>query len=132
MWQYDSRLFLKQITSQLITIVIRVEDLQVTEDGEVIAVIEGVPAGGALSDLAVLCSDETGKPAQPGTAGKLQVSWTRGTKKVKLGEEPMQLPDLQVTIFLLHSFRGLTATHLHCLCPAKSNNRSIQPTTSLW
>ena len=77
--------------------------MQISEDGEAFALIEDIPAGSMLSNLSFVCTDETGKPAEAGTSGKVQVSWTRGAKRVKLGEEATKLPDLQVALFLLQN-----------------------------
>ena len=66
-------------------------------EGERRAVIEGVEAGSQLPHLAFMCVDEVGRPAEAGLTGKVQVSWSRGTKKVRLGQEPLQLPDIQVS-----------------------------------
>ena len=66
-------------------------------EGERVAVIEGVEAGSRLPHLAFICVDEAGRPAEAGVTGKVQVSWSRGTKKVCLGQEPLKLPDIQVS-----------------------------------
>lgn len=60
--------------------------------------LEGVEAGSLLQGLAFQCLDEAGRLAEAGTAGKVQVSWSRGTKKVKLQEQPLTLPDFQVLL----------------------------------
>ena len=70
---------------------------QTKEDsGERVALVEGVEAGSVLENLAFYCADEVGRPAATGTAGKVQVSWTRGSKKVRLQDGPLALPGIQV------------------------------------
>ena len=64
------------------------------------AVLEGVEAGSLVQGLAFQCLDEAGRLAEAGTAGKVQVSWSRGTKKVKLQDQASTLPDIQVKISL--------------------------------
>ena len=59
-------------------------------------VLEGVEAGSVVTGLAFACLDEAGRPAEAGTPGKVQVSWSRGTKKVRLEDQPLPLPDIQV------------------------------------
>ena len=65
--------------------------------------IEGVEAGSLLEGLAFQCLDEAGRPAETGTPFKLQVSWSRGAKKLQLKEHPMPLPPLQAS----HSLQAL-------------------------
>jgi hypothetical protein len=62
-----------------------------------VAVIEGVEAGSVLQGLSFHCLDEIGRPAEAGTAGKVQVSWSRGSKKLQLKESPLALPDIQAS-----------------------------------
>lgn len=76
------------------------------------AVIEGVEAGSVLKDLTFQCLDEAGRPAEGGTEGKLQVSWSRGTKKVKLQETPSPLPGLQVRIQIMAPFDIYMLKHI--------------------
>ena len=64
--------------------------------GATAAVLEDVPAGSLVQGLAFQCLDEAGRLAEIGTPGKVQVSWSRGTKKVKLQDQPLALPDIQV------------------------------------
>lgn len=65
--------------------------------------LEGVKAGSLVQGLAFQCLDEAGRLAEAGTAGKVQVSWSRGTKKVKLQDQASTLPDIQVRISLRSS-----------------------------
>ena len=61
-----------------------------------VALLEGAEAGSTIMGLAFQCLDEAGRLAEIGTPGKVQVSWSRGTKKVKLQDQPLALPDIQV------------------------------------
>ena len=72
--------------------------VQVSAEGEAVALLENIAAGSNLSDLAMLAVDETGKPAEAGTAGKMQLSWTRGAKRMKLADEATPLPNLEVCL----------------------------------
>lgn len=59
------------------------------------AVLEGAQAGTVIRGLSFQCLDEAGRLAKEGTLGKVQVSWSRGTKKVKLQSQPLPLPNIQ-------------------------------------
>ncbi|KAK9800826.1 hypothetical protein WJX73_002958 [Symbiochloris irregularis] len=65
------------------------------EEGPV-ALLPASAAGCAVEGLTFLCVDGSGRPAAEGVAGKVQVSWTRGSKKTKLKQAAMPLPALQV------------------------------------
>lgn len=60
-------------------------------------VIENVPAGSVLSDLGFFCRDEAQQPVHGGTLGKVQLSWSRGSKNVVLEEGIVCLPDMPVS-----------------------------------
>ncbi|EFJ52379.1 hypothetical protein VOLCADRAFT_86759 [Volvox carteri f. nagariensis] len=68
-----------------------------TGDG-LVAVLRNVSAGSQLRGLLLTLLDEGGRPAVPGFKGKLQVSWSKGSKKVKVTEEGsrLELPPLAV------------------------------------
>lgn len=67
------------------------------------AVLEGLPAGSSLEGLSFLCLDEAGRPAAA-VKGRLQTSWSRGTKRVALKEDvPVDLPRLPVSAPPLNS-----------------------------
>ncbi|GIL94923.1 hypothetical protein Vretimale_1033 [Volvox reticuliferus] len=63
-----------------------------------VAILRNVPAGSHLNGLSLALLDEGGRPAEPGFKGKLQVSWTKGNKKVKVAEKgsQLELPPLPV------------------------------------
>ncbi|GLC56261.1 hypothetical protein PLESTB_001085700 [Pleodorina starrii] len=63
-----------------------------------VALLRDVPAGTQLCGLSLALLDEGGRPAEPGFKGKLQVSWSKGSKKVKVTEEGsrLDLPPLAV------------------------------------
>ena len=63
-----------------------------------LAVLDPVAAGASIEALSFLCVDQAGRPAAVGAAGKVQVSWTRGSKKVKLRDSPMPLPAVAVSV----------------------------------
>ena len=81
--------------------------LQDCDSGEgLVAVLDNVEAGSLIQGLAFQCLDEAGRLAEASTAGKVQVSWSRGTKKVKLQNQPLGLPDIQVGCKIIaHSSR---------------------------
>ena len=58
--------------------------------------IENVAAGSVLSDLGFFCRDEAEQPVHGGVLGKVQLSWSRGSKNVVLEEGIVCLPDMQV------------------------------------
>ena len=60
-------------------------------------VIENVPAGSVLSDLGFFCRDEAQQPVHGGILGKVQLSWSRGSKNVVLEEGIVCLPDMPVS-----------------------------------
>lgn len=60
-------------------------------------VIENVPAGSVLADLGFFCRDEAQQPVHGGTLGKVQLSWSRGSKNVVLEEGIVCLPDMPVS-----------------------------------
>ncbi|GLI61005.1 hypothetical protein VaNZ11_003267, partial [Volvox africanus] len=68
-----------------------------TGDG-LVAILRNVPAGSHLNGLSLGLLDEGGRPAEPGFKGKLQVSWNKGNKRVKVTEQgsQLELPPLPV------------------------------------
>lgn len=60
-------------------------------------VIQNVPAGSVLSDLGFFCRDEAHQPVHGGILGKVQLSWSRGSKNVVLEEGIVCLPDMPVS-----------------------------------
>lgn len=60
-------------------------------------VVENVPAGSVLSDLGFFCRDEAHQPVHGGILGKVQLSWSRGSKNVVLEEGIVCLPDMPVS-----------------------------------
>lgn len=65
------------------------------EEGPV-ALLPPAAAGCKVEGLTFLCVDGSGRPTAEGVQGKVQASWSRGSKKVKLLQTAMKLPDLQV------------------------------------
>lgn len=61
-------------------------------------IIENVPAGSVLSDLGFFCLDEAQQPVHGGILGKVQLSWSRGSKNVVLEEGIVCLPDMPVSL----------------------------------
>ncbi|KAL3158051.1 hypothetical protein ABBQ32_011660 [Trebouxia sp. C0010 RCD-2024] len=62
-----------------------------------VVIIENVPAGSVLSDLGFFCLDEAQQPVHGGILGKVQLSWSRGSKNVVLEEGIVCLPDMPVS-----------------------------------
>jgi hypothetical protein len=60
-------------------------------------IIESVPAGSILSDLGFYCRDEANQPVQTSMKGRVQLSWSRGSKGVVLEEGVICLPDIPVS-----------------------------------
>lgn len=63
-----------------------------------VVIIDNVPAGSVLSDLGFFCLDEAQQPVHGGTLGKVQLSWSRGSKNVVLEEGIVCLPDMPVSL----------------------------------
>lgn len=60
-------------------------------------VIDNIAAGSVLSDLGFFCRDEAEQPVHGGILGKVQLSWSRGSKNVVLEEGIVCLPDMPVS-----------------------------------
>lgn len=60
-------------------------------------IIQNVPAGSVLSDLGFFCRDEAEESVTNGVQGKVQLSWSRGSKRVVLEEGIVCLPDMPVS-----------------------------------
>jgi hypothetical protein len=74
-------------------------DVQMNEGEEdQTALLDGIPAGSKVTGLAFYCQDGSGRPASSCTAGKVQVSWVPGFKKVDLKNGPLSLPPFQARI----------------------------------
>ena len=63
-----------------------------------VVIIDNVPAGSVLSDLGFFCLDEAQQPVHGGILGKVQLSWSRGSKNVVLEEGIVCLPDMPVSL----------------------------------
>lgn len=76
-----------------------------------VVVIENIPAGSVVSDLGFFCRDEAQQPVHGSTLGKVQLSWSRGSKNVVLEEGIVCLPDMPVScpspVLLCHSAAAL-------------------------
>lgn len=69
-----------------------------SESGSQMAVIEDAVAGGMLKDLGFYCLNEAGECVHTGMLGKVQMSWSRGSKNVILEEGVVCLPDMAVSV----------------------------------
>ena len=75
-------------------------------------IIQNVPAGSVLSDLGFFCRDEAEQSVTNGVQGKVQLSWSRGSKRVVLEEGIVCLPDMPVSSTLLPRMPKLTLPKL--------------------
>lgn len=88
--------------------------------------LEGVEAGSVIDGLSFICLDEAGRPATPGTQGRLKVSWMKGGKKMTLSDDPLPLPPIQASTgalnaVLLYSVACVNAGAAKCTaCPNHS------------
>ena len=79
-------------------------------------IIENVPAGSVLKDLGFFCQDEAEQSVTNGMPGKVQLSWSRGSKNVVLEEGVVCLPNMPVSPVLQLSFAAfwLHPHTVHC------------------
>ncbi|KAL0055144.1 hypothetical protein WJX82_007626 [Trebouxia sp. C0006] len=67
-----------------------------SSDGSPMVILESVPAGSILSELGFYCRDEANQPVHTNMRGKVQLSWSRGSKGVVLEPGVICLPDIAV------------------------------------
>ena len=68
-----------------------------SSDGSPMVILESVPAGSILSELGFYCRDEANQPVHTNMRGKVQLSWSRGSKGVVLEPGVICLPDIAVS-----------------------------------
>ena len=66
-------------------------------DGAPMVILQNVPAGSELEQLGFYCCDEARQPVYSGMKGRVQLSWSRGSKNVELLEGVICLPEILVS-----------------------------------
>ena len=81
-------------------------------------IVENVPAGSELVQLGMYCCDEARQPVYTGMKGRVQLSWSRGSKNVELLDGVICLPKIPVSFPITRNWPTplvvLTFVHIEC------------------